>query len=345
MDKTLSQDEVDALLQAIKSGQPSTDEEKVRQTTDEVKVVSYNFRKPHLISSDQLRGFQMIHESFAKSLQSSLLANLKTPLEVKPVAIDNLTYGEFVLSLLSPTYIVILSTTPDMGELVMETNLAVILGMVDILLGGDGGSVHEARELTAIEQSISGAIMDYVLAELKSAWEDTVNISFKVQAIESNPEYVQIASSESSILSSTFDLRMGEITGTMNICYPFEMIQPILGRVTARMSGRRERTSSVSTDREEVLHAVGSVPLGVRAEIGRTALMTSQLGRLKPGDVLCLDKRVDDPVDVYLGTRCCYAAELGVNRGKVAVRLIRRCTENGTENGNGAAPAAGANKK
>jgi flagellar motor switch protein FliM len=331
MDKTLSQDEVDALLQAIKSGEPSGDEEKVRQTADEVKVVTYNFRKPHLISSDQLRGFQMIHESFAKSLQSSLLANLKTPLEVKPTAIDNLTYGEFVLSLLSPTFLAVLSTSPDMGELVLEINISVILGMVDILLGGDGGSTYEARELTAIEQSIAGAILDHFLTELKVAWEDTVNITFKVQAIESNPEYVQIVSSESSILSATFDLRMGETTGTLNICYPFEMIQPILGRVTARMSGRRERASGPGNNREEVLAALGAVPLGIRAEIGRSVLLASQVGRLKLGDVLCLDKRADEPVDVFLGDRFCYAAELGLNRGKVAVRLLRRSPENKNE--------------
>jgi flagellar motor switch protein FliM len=271
-----------------------------------------------------------------------LLANLKTPLEVKPTAIDNLTYGEFVLSLLSPTFIAVLSTSPDMGELVIEINLSVVLGMVDILLGGDGGGTHEVRELTAIEQSIAGAILEHVLTELKTAWEDTVNISFKVRMIESNPEYVQMAASESSILSATFDLRMGETTGAMNICYPFEMIQPILGRVTARMSGRRERPSSTSINRDEVLVAIDAVPLDIRAEIGRSVLPASQLGRLKPGDVLCLDKRMDDPVDVHLGGRYCYAAELGLNRGKVAVRLIRRISENRNESES--VPAAGAKK-
>jgi len=329
MDNTLSQDEVDALLQAIKSGQVVGEEDKVRQEADEVKVVSYNFRKPHLISSDQLRGFQMLHESFAKTLQSSLLANLKTPLDVKPVAIDNLTYGEFVLSLLSPTFMAVLSTTPNMGDLVIEMNLAVILGMVDILLGGDGGSVHEARELTAIEQSIAGAIMDHVLAELKSAWSGTVDFSFKVQSIESNPEYVQITTTESSILSATFDLRMGETTGTMNICYPFDMIQPILGRVTARMSGRREKTANTGTDREEMLLAVGGVPLKLRAEIGRSLLFASELGNLKLGDVVCLDKRIEDPVDVLMGDQVCFKGELGQSRGKVAVRLSRRFSETG----------------
>ena len=342
MDKTLSQDEVDALLQAIKSGQVSGDEEKIRQTKDEVKVISYNFRKPHLVSSDQIRGFQMIHESFAKSLQTSLLANLKTSLEVKPAAMDNLTYGEFVLSLLSPTFIAVLSTSPDMGELLIETNLSVVLSIVDILLGGDGSSTQEARELTAIEQSIAGAILEHVLTELKTAWEDTVNLSFKVRKIESNPEYVQIATSESSILSATFDLRMGETTGAMNICYPFEMIQPILGRVTARMSGRRERASSTSINREEMLVAMGAVPLNVRAEIGRSVLLASQLGRLKPGDVLCLDKRMDEPIDIHLGDRCCYAAELGLNRGKVAVRLIRQISEH--RNDSDSILAAGAKK-
>mgnify|MGYP003589840600 CR=1 FL=1 len=327
MDKTLSQEEVDALLQAIKSGQVSGEEEKTKRAVDEVKVVSYNFRKPHLVSGDQLRGFQLIHESFAKSVQTSLLANLKTPLEIKPVAIDNLSYGEFILSLLSPTFMAVLSTSPNMGDLVIEMNLPVVLSMIDILLGGEGTEVPEPRELTAIEQSIASNMMEYMLTELKAAWSNTVDITYKLQSVESNPEYVRVTTPESSILSATFDLRMGEISGTMNICYPFEMIQPVLDRVTARMSGRREKAAGAATDKEEMLRALQRVPLNLRAEIGRSSILASQLGKLKPGDVICLDKRIDSAAEVFIANRCCYKAEIGARRGKVAVKLVRRYSE------------------
>ena len=230
MDNTLSQEEVDALLAAVKSGDIVEDSLPSREDVEQVKVITYNFRKPQVISSDQNRGFQVIHESFAKGVQSSLLTNLKVPLEVVPVAIDYLTYTEFIMSIMSPTFMVVLTTEPYMGELLLEINLPVIVSIIDILLGGSGGGNPVSRELSVIEETIVGPIVEYVLDELSEAWSDTADIRFKCQNVEFDPEFVRVTALESSVLSATFDLRMGNKTGTMNICYPFEMIQPILDR-------------------------------------------------------------------------------------------------------------------
>ncbi len=331
MDKTLSQDEVDALLQAVKSGQMVPEEEATKKTAEEVKVVTYNFRKPRLVSADQLRGFHMIHDSFAKTLQSSLFTNLKTQVEVKPVAIDNLTYGEFVLSLMNPTFIAILNTTPPTGELILEINLPIMLIMIDIMLGGTGSQTQEAREMTFIEQSIATGLVDYILAELKNAWLSTVEMNFKVASIESNPEYVQATTQDASVLNATFDLRIGEATGTMNVCYPYEMIQPLFTKISTRMSGKRAQTQRTQQDRELMLKALGKVMLDIRAQLGISRILTSQLGKLKPGDVFLINKRIDEPVEVFIGNQYCYQAQLGVRRGKLAVKLIRNSYETNGE--------------
>jgi len=170
MDKTLTQEEVDALLQAMKTGEVKPEDELPTTVAEEVKVVAYNFRKPRLVSGDQLHGFQVIHDLFAKGLQTGLFVSLKKSVDIKLVAIDQFTYGEFILSLFRPTYLAVMSTTPSIGEIVVEMNLSIVLAMIDILLGGDGTSVQEPRELTAIEQTISTDITDVVRAELKSAW-------------------------------------------------------------------------------------------------------------------------------------------------------------------------------
>ena len=328
MDKTLSQAEVDALLQAIKTGNVATEEaEHVIQPAEEVKVVAYDFRKPHLMSSDQLRGFQLIHETFAKCLTTGLVTNLKTQIEAKVVAIDTITYGEFTMSLLSPTYVAILGTSPNVGDIGMEINLPIILCMIDVLLGGSSTHVHEGRELTMIEQSIGATIVYFILAELHSAWEGTANLNFKVRSAESNPEYIQITTKESAVLLATFDLRIGETTGTLNLCYPFEVLQPLLARLSARMTGRKEKTARSDHERLSMLKVMGAVPLTVRAEIGSSTILASQLGALKQGDLLCLDTRIDTPANVFVGNEKCFRASLCTSRGKIALRLLDRVFE------------------
>ncbi len=323
MDKTLSQEEVDALLQAMKTGDVKLEGEpaQVGGGAQDVKVVAYNFRKPTLVSGDQLRGFQVMHDLFVKGLQSALFVALKTAVEVKLVAVDQFTYGEFVLSLLRPTYIGVLSTTPNIGEIAIELNLPIVLSMIDILLGGDGNTVQEPRELTAIELSISSDIMDVVVGELKSAWSSVADLSFSVQSYESNPEYIQLATSEAQVLSVTLDLRMGEISGIMNICYPYQMLQPMLGRLSSRIGGRRDVAKS-DRKHDDMLTAIGPVTLDVHTVIGHSTIMTSQLASLRPGDVICLDQTVRTPAEVYIGDRLAFRGVMGRCNNRAAVRLI-----------------------
>ena len=331
MDNTLSQEEVDALLAAVKSGEIVDDTAAIKDESEQVKVITYNFRKPQVISSDQNRGFQVIHESLAKGIQGSLLTNLKVPLEVMPVAIDYLTYTEFIMSIMSPTFMVVLTTEPFMGELLLEINLPIIISMIDILLGGDGGGNPESRELSVIEEAIVGPIVNYVLLELSHAWSDTADISFHCQKIEFDPEFVRVTALESSVLSATFDLRMGNKTGTMNICYPFEMIQPILDRVTAKMTGGRDRRGRKLGTQNEVLRSIRRVPIKLDVGLGHCSITANDLSRLKPGDVLKLDKRIDSLADVYVEGRRSFQAALGTRRGKLAVQLMERYSEDKEE--------------
>ncbi len=331
MDNTLSQEEVDALLAAVKSGDIVDESASIKDESEQVKVITYNFRKPQVISSDQNRGFQVIHESLAKGIQSSLLTNLKVPLEVMPVAIDYLTYTEFIMSIMSPTFMVVLTTEPFMGELLLEINLPIIVSMIDILLGGAGGGSPESRELSVIEEAIVGPIVNYVLLELSRAWSDTADISFKCQKIEFDPEFVRVTALESSVLSATFDLRMGSKTGTMNICYPFEMIQPILDRVTAKMTGGRDRRGRKLGTQNEVLRSIRNVPIKLDVGLGGCIINANDLSRLKPGDVLKLDKRIDALADVYVEGRRSFQGALGTRRGKLAVQLLDRYSEDREE--------------
>jgi flagellar motor switch protein FliM len=344
MDKTLSQEEVDALLQAMKSGDVKTEAEAPKAGAEEVKVVSYNFRKPTLVSGDQLRGFQVLHDLFVKGLQSSLFVTLKTSMEIKLVAIDQFTYGEFVLSLLRPTYIGVLTTTPNLGEIAVEMNLPLVMSMIDILLGGDGASSQEPRELTAIEMSISSDIMQVVVNELKSAWSSVMDIGFAVQSYESNPEYIQLATSEAQVLSVTLDMRLGEISGVMNICYPYQMVQPVLDRLSSRIGARRDTTSKAEKKHDEMVTAIGRVPLDLHTVIGHTTILASQLAALKPGDVICLDQALNQPADVLIGNRACFKGQIGQRNGHAAVRLTTHSLVNPTPGNNGA-PAENTKKK
>ena len=67
------------------------------------------------------------------------------------------------------------------------------------------------------------------------------------------------------------------------------------------------------------------VPIEIVVSVGRTRPIVRELLRLKPDAVLPLDKKVSDPVELYVGDRLIARGELeeceGDTTGQLAVRL------------------------
>jgi len=325
MAETLSQEEIDALREAVASGDTIDEDGGGAGRPDQVKVTSYDFRKPRIVSGEQRSVLRMIHESLAKDLQSRLVTGLKVPIEVKLVAMDEISYSEYVLSLTNPTYLALLSTTPESGECGLEISTAVVSTVLDVLLGGEGVAPDGAVELTPLEVGIFRNVADVFLDELKAAWVGTSEVAFEVLSEESNPEYAQMTTPEAPCLTITFDVHVAESEGVLTLCYPFDVVQSLFARSAARVrSGQADGARATS---REMLRAMENVPLDVHAVVGSGRISAQGLGRLKAGDVLCLDRRYDEPLDLYVGTNLAYSVRAAQKHGNVVVDLTGMCAE------------------
>ncbi|MBN1670020.1 MAG: flagellar motor switch protein FliM [Kiritimatiellae bacterium] len=321
MPEMLTQEEVDALLQAVQSGGVPASEE-TPETVSKKQVRPYDFRKPRLISNEQIRGLQVIHDTFAKGLLSSLSALLRTSIDVKLVAVDQLTYNEFILSLPNPTFITVVHSPTLNGNAILEMNLSIVMSLLDVLLGGDGSAVSEPRELTAVEMLILKPVIETALSELVMAWAGTAQVELEAGANEFNPEFVRVATPEASVVSITLDWRIGESTGVIDICYPYSVIQGVLARITSEAIAAKTGQERSQADRKRMVDIMEVVPLTVRAVLGHSKVLASELTGLNEGDILYLDRRFDEPVDVCIESFKCFAAEMGQRRGNYAVRLL-----------------------
>ena len=70
---------------------------------------------------------------------------------------------------------------------------------------------------------------------------------------------------------------------------------------------------------------LGQVPIEITISVGRARPMVRDLMRLGRDAVLALDRRVDDPVELYIGERLIARGELqeldGAQAGYLGVRL------------------------
>jgi len=178
----LSQDEVDALLNAVSSGnfadegisggggggmsEPVMDD--LSDMDDPDKQLSlYDFRRPDRVSKDQMRTLQNLHEGYARQFSTSLTNFLRTFVEIELMSVDQLTYSEFLMSVSSPSCIYVFRMEPLEGLAIFEINPSLVFFIIDRLFGGLGRPVELNRELTLIEQNVINRIvqrglLDYV---------------------------------------------------------------------------------------------------------------------------------------------------------------------------------------
>lgn len=85
------------------------------------------------------------------------------------------------------------------------------------------------------------------------------------------------------------------------------------------------------TDNTPIDHPLNSVPLEITISVGKARPTLREMMSFSPNDVLSLDKRIDDPVELYVGDKLIARGELqqleGGEPGQLAVRLTEVPTQ------------------
>jgi len=321
----LSAEELSALRTAAAGEEP---QELPETRSACVKVIAYNFRQPGQLSSTQLRALNTIHEFLAKRILEDSPGGLNRPVQLRRLAVDTVSYRSFIGSLKNPCFMVQLTGQAE-APVLMDMELPVARALAAALLGdSDSEAPDDDKALTSIEQSLAGSWVAKLLPLLTDAWSMSVSVKFNLKTIETDPRFVQVMPNESPLVVLTFQLQIGTVKGRFSICYPLEPLQQMLEGISLKMTGAEEGANDAARNSERLLASLKKVPFELRAELGCSTLLTSQLVRLQLGDVLCLDRSIHEPIDVYLGSRRVFQARLGRKGDALSLQVSARCTTN-----------------
>src|SRR5687767_12690452 len=213
----LSQEELDALLGEL-GEKPGAAAETVatRAGGRPGKVKTYDFRRPDRFSKEHIRTLEMVHDSFVRFVQTSLSTYLRSHVEVKVSAVQQMTYEEFIATLSTPTSISVFTMEPLKGSAVLEISGELMFAMIDRVLGGPGMVPKKIRELTAIEIPVVERIVVRALDNLREAWQKVAPIMPKLEHIDFNPHFVQVAAPSEIVALIAMDMKIRELSGKMH---------------------------------------------------------------------------------------------------------------------------------
>ena len=322
MADVLSQNEIDELLSAISTGVVNA--ENIKQEQKQKKIKLYDFKRPDKFSKDQIRTLYMLHENFARLLNTYLSAHLRTMVQVSVASVDQLTYEEFIRSMPNPSVISIFEMRPLSGNALMEINPSIVFSIIDRLFGGVGTPPAKPRELTDIEQSIVARLVNKALESLSEAWRQVVNIEPRLEVIESNPQFTQIVPPNDMVVIITLQTRIAQTEGFINLCIPYLVLEPIMPKLTTSFwvassiarAGSKTNVTQMQKKLERTL-----VPLMV--ELGKINVTVGEMLDLTVGVVIRLDSKVNEELPIIIGQHQKFKCKPGSSNNRIAVQITQ----------------------
>ena len=330
MADVLDQSEVDALLAAVDAGTVQAEERPKsifsRRPIDpeEVEIRSYDFKRPERVSKDQMRSLQTLHEAFARNFGASLSGFMRTIVEVKVATCEQMTYGEFISGLPNPTSFNLIEASSLEGTICLEISPLIVYPMIDRLLGGSSHDLFiPQRPMTPIEMRLISNITRRALDTLSEAWESVLKVSFSIASSESNPQLVQIVPPNEVVVVVGLELKMSNRAGTMNLCIPYNVIEPVMADLSSQSWFSVTKGDSNGEIAQVLSRQLGRAALGVTGVLAETTITLADLVQLQVGDVILTETACAKPVVLSIEGEKKFLGSIGQHKGKRAIRIDR----------------------
>src|SRR4030043_586917 len=282
MTEILSQDEIDALLTAISTGEVDTTDYSAAKEQKKVKI--YDFRRPGKFSKDHIRTLQMMHETFARLTTTALSAQLRALVGVHVASVDQLTYEEFIRSIPNPTTLAVIDMEPLKGNAVLEIDPSITFAVIDKLFGGIGeGDTKLQRELTEIESAVIEGVIVRVLGNLREAWSNVIDLRPRLGRIEVNPQFAQIVPPSDMVVLVTLETKIGEVEGMMNFCIPYITIEPVISKLSGQYWYSSVRKGTTTENLMIIKERLNNVYVNIIVEVGQIEVKVRDVLALKIG--------------------------------------------------------------
>jgi flagellar motor switch protein FliM len=311
----LSQEEVDALLEGV-TGESQKSVEEVPEAGE---IRPYNMSSQERIVRGRMPTMEIVNERFARNLRIGLFNFIRRSPEISVGPVQVQRYSAFLRELAVPTNFNIVAIRPLRGSGLIVCEPALVFGVIDTLYGGIGKfqTRIEGRDFSATEQRVINRLVDVIAEEYKKAWRGIYPLELDYQRSEMQPQFANIATPSEIVISTSFQLEIAEITGSIHFCMPYATMEPIRDVLYSSTQG-----DSIEVDRRWVnvlTREIQAAEVTLVAELAKADATVEQLLAMKPGDFIELERpqRIEANVDGVPVFECQY----GTHNAKYAIRI------------------------
>lgn len=323
-DNFLSQEEVDALLKGVTGDQ---DDSQALEDTSGIRP--YNLATQERIVRGRMPTLEIINERFARLLRIGLFNFLRRSAEVSVGTVRVSKYSEFIRNLVVPTNLNLVHMKPLRGTSLFVLDPGLVFLLVDNLFGGDG-RFHtrvEGRDFTQTEQRIIQRILEIIFETYEKSWEPVYPVEFEYIRSEMNTQFANIATPNEVVVSTTFTIELGPVSGEMHLCMPYSMIEPIRDLLTSSLQGE-----TLEVDKRWVRLMTQQIQIAeveIVADLATTRVSLGDILNMKVGDMIPLS--IPDIISAKVDGTPVMECKYGVFNGQYALRVEKLISSSAQE--------------
>ena len=318
MGEVLSQSEIDSLLSALSNGEVDVQE---MQSNDEKAVKNYDFKRPAKFSKEHLRTLELIFEHYGRLLSTNLPVYLRKNIQVNVASSETVTFSEFSNALSNPVILGIVNFQPLVGNIIVDLTANIGYAILDRMLGGQGETIDKLRDFSEIEMGILDRILSVCTQLLREPWKNVIEVHPLLERIETNTQFAQIIAPNEMIAIVTLNVKIGEAEGFMNICLPYMTIESIIDNLNTKFWFTTMTNADDGDYKVELENLLRKVDVPIKAVLGKSQIAVSDFLGLQVGDIIRLETRMDDELDIYVGDFKKFSAVPGTDHDRYAVRV------------------------
>jgi len=311
----LSQDEIDALLNGVSSGDVDTEPPPLADG----EVRQFDFTEQDRIVRGRLPTLEMVNERFMRYIRNALFNLLRKTCEVSALGVRMSKFSDYVHGLSVPTSLNLVKMKPLRGTALYVLEPTLVFTVIDNFFGGDGRyKVRiEGRDFTATENRVIQILLREIFAAMVEAWQPVMKIEFEFQNSEMNPQFASIVSPTETVVVSRFRVELEGGGGEIHLTLPYSMVEPIRDLLDAGVQSDRAEQDERWSEflRDDVLDA----ELELSSLLIETPVSIGEFLNMRPGDVIPVE--LPQHVTVFAEDVPFFKARFGVANGNNALVL------------------------
>ena len=333
MAEVLSQSQIDALLNSMRSG---GDEAKTEEKQPEKKYRKYDFTTPRKFTKDRIKMLNGIFENYTRVISSRLNGQLRTTCELEVESIEEQKFFEFNNALTEGDVLAMVDVTIQPKEengtsvlaedpVMVYLSTSTALGMMDRMMGSENETARDVPTgyaYTDLELQLYEYLMKDIVRMMGNSWENYVPITFDYNRTEVNPTLVQLLNLDETVVLVDMKLEFSGSEGRLSIVLPGSVLTSIFAEVNRESLGRKMASEDNS---EEIFDQLRESTLEIVAELGDTQLSLSDIYHLSVGDVLDLGRPKDSPVFLEIGGYQWFTGRMGTHKKNMAIKIDEVC--------------------